>query len=285
MAKRKKTARQPKAHRLTCPDILGDHPLESHPFGNLLTAIDESTESGVPHRALSESKGQREAIVEHVREMLIRHHVSPEALGRDKQRRQAMKRLGFDEPQSRMKRFPTNASTQKGNLAEVVLAEYLSAASKVSLPIYRLRYNPNVDQAMKGDDVLAFDLDSDPVRIIVGESKFRATSSKAAVTEIVEGLVRSHKGGIPASLQFVADRLFETGKADLGERVLECATLFALEKLRFDYAGLLMSDTRSAERFKKHTGNDLNRLAVISFGLDSPGSIVDSCYYGLEEQQ
>ena len=31
--------------------------------------------------------------------------------------------------------------------------------------------------------------------------------------------------------------------------------------------------------------NDLNRLAVISFGLDSPGSIVDSCYYGLEEQQ
>ena len=103
--------------------------------------------------------------------MLIRHHLSPEALDRDRQRLEAMQSLGFDADQSRMKLFPTNPSTQKGNLAEVVLAEYIAAANEVSLPVYRLRYNPNVEQAMKGDDVLAFDLDSDPVRVIVGESK------------------------------------------------------------------------------------------------------------------
>lgn len=52
---------------------------------------------------------------------------------------------------------------------------------------------------MKGDDVLAFDLEADPVRIIVGEAKFRASSSKAAVKEIVEALERSQRGGLPAS--------------------------------------------------------------------------------------
>jgi len=103
------------------------------------------------------------------------------------------------------------------------------------------------------------------------------------VTDIVEGLVRSYKGGIPASLQFVADRLFETGNEDLGERILECATLFAFEKLRLEYVGLLMSDTRSANRLNQYTDNSLHRLAVISFGLDSPGSIVDPCFNGLEE--
>jgi hypothetical protein len=36
---------------------------------------------------------------------------------------------------------------------------------------------------MKGDDVLAFDLDSHPVRVIVGEAKFRATSTKDSVQE------------------------------------------------------------------------------------------------------
>ena len=185
--------------------------------------------------------------------MLIRHHLSPEALDRDRQRLEAMQSLGFDADQSRMKLFPTNPSTQKGNLAEVVLAEYIAAANEVSLPVYRLRYNPNVEQAMKGDDVLAFDLDSDPVRVIVGESKFRTISSRAAVTDIIEGLVRSYKGGIPASLQFVANRLFETGKAELGERILECTTLFALEKLRLEYVGLLMGDTRSANRMNQHT--------------------------------
>jgi hypothetical protein len=61
----------------------------------------------------------------------------------------------------------------------------------------------------------------DPVRIIVGEAKFRSTSANQAVKDIVEGLVRSYKAGTPASLQFVADRLFESGDADLGERVFE----------------------------------------------------------------
>ncbi len=189
MAKRMKITRSRKVQKVTCHDILGDHPAECHPFGRLLSAVDGATNSGVPHRALAEHDNQRKALVECVRVMLIQHHMSPEALKREKHRREAMKRQGFDAVQSRMRRFPVNPSTQKGNIAEVVLAEYLIAASDVSLPVYRLRYNPNVDQAMKGDDVLAFDLDSDPVRIIVGESKFRVTSSKAAVTEIVEGLV------------------------------------------------------------------------------------------------
>ena len=284
MVKRKIIKRR-KIPKVTCSDILGDHPTDCHPLGVLLTASDGSTESGVPHRTLSECTGQRKAIVECIREMLVRHHMSPEALERDRQRREAMQRLGFEDDQSRMKRFPTNPSTQKGNLAEVVLAEYIAAANEVSLPVYRLRYNPNVEQAMKGDDVLAFDLDCDPVRVIVGESKFRTISSKAAVIDIVEGLVRSYKGGIPASLQFVADRLFERGKADLGERILECATLFALEKLQLEYVGLLMSDTRTAKRMNHHMVNSLPRLAAISFGLDSPGSIVDPCFKGLEERK
>jgi hypothetical protein len=215
--------------------------------------------------------------------MLVQHHVGPEAEERERRRRAAMRRLGLEDVQSLMKRFPTNPSTQKGNLAEVVLAEYIAASNGVSVPVYRLRYNPNVEQSMKGDDVLAFDLDSNPVRVIVGESKFRTISTKKAVADIVEGLVRSHKGRIPASLQFVADRLFETGNEDLGEKILECATLFALEKLQLQYVGLLMSDTRSADRLNQHTDNSLHRLAVISFGLDSPNSIVNSCFDGLEE--
>lgn len=267
--------------RILIQEILGNHPNDG--LGTLLSNSDTYTESGIPHRVLVEASCQRDALVNNIREMLTRHHASPEQIERDKQRQEAMKRLGFESEQSRMKRLPTNPLTRKGNLAEVVLAEYLVSATALSLPVYRLRYNPNVDQAMKGDDVLAFDLDSDPVRIVVGESKFRATSSRAAVTEMIDGLVRSYNGGIPISLQFVADRLFEIGDDKTGRRVLECATLFALDKLRLDYVGFLLSDLRCSEKLNQHTDNSLHRLAVISFGLDSPDSIVDSCYHRLEE--
>jgi hypothetical protein len=219
-----------------------------------------------------------------MREMLVRHHVSSEAAQREKERLDAMTRLGFGEQQAKMKRLPTSDTTRKGNLAEILLAEYLVSSTGTQVPIYRLRYNPNIEQSMKGDDVLAFDLDSKPVRILVGEAKYRATSSKTVVTEVVEALVKSNKAGIPVSLQFVADRLFETGNAELGAKVSNCATLFALDKLQLDYIGLVMSDLKTSERVTDHAAADIRRLAVISFGIDAPDGFVVPCYEGLEEE-
>lgn len=262
--------------------VLGKHPSPPNPFGEFLAAKDGKTESKVPHRALTEKDGTRAGTVTSLRAMLVRHHASPEALKQTKRHREAMKRLGLDAEQARLRRFPTNPSTQKGNLAEIVLAEYLVAASSVVIPVYRLRYNPNLDQSMKGDDFLAFDLNVKPARIVVGETKFRGTSTSAAVAEIVEGLVRSYKGGVPASLQFVADRLFEDGDTDLAGRVLDCAMLFALGELRIDYVGMLLSDTQAADRVYNATPGSLRHLAMISWGIQDPESLVDACYKKLE---
>lgn len=262
--------------------ILGSHPLPPHPIGEVLLSKDGVTTTNVPHRALREKDGTRAITVGIVRNMLTRHHVSPEAQERNQQHRDAMVRLGLGTQQNQLSRFPVNSTTRKGNLAEIVLAEYVAAATGLSLPVYRLRYNPNIDQSMKGDDVLAFDLDADPVRMIVGESKFRGLSANVAVTDIVEGLVRSQKGGVPVSLQFVADRLFEQGKPELGQKVLECAILIARGKLRLDYVGLLLSDTRCAERIDASTPGTLRSLAMISVGLDDPDGLAAACFQNLE---
>jgi Cap4 SAVED domain len=209
---------------------------------------------------------------------LTTHHASPEDLERDRQRRKALARQGFSDV---ARRFPTHPDTRKGNWAEVFLAEYIGVSSSVRLPVYRLRYNPNVEQSMKGDDVLAFDLDSNPVRILVGEAKFRSTPSKQAVEDIVSALTRSHRAGIPVSLQFVADRLFREGQAELGAKVDACNTLFALGRLQLDYIGLLVSDANASTHVRRNTKSSLRSLAVISLGLTDPESTVSTCYEGL----
>lgn len=261
--------------------ILSPHPAPPHPFGVLLGSSDAATAEGIVHRALVENTGQRQKLIECLRQNLETHHGNPAEMDRSRRHREAMASLGFEAAQASLKRFPTNSSTQKGNLAEVFLAEYVTSSGDLSLPVYRLRYNPNVDQSMKGDDVLAFDLVANPVRIVVGEAKFRATSNSAAVTEIVEGLSRSRQGGLPASLQFVADRLFGEAQAELGRRVFECAVLFAKGQLRIDYVGLLMSDGQSAARVHDATPTTLPGLAMISLGLDDPTGLAVSCYDGL----
>lgn len=264
-------------------EIIGGHP-EPDAFGCHTQAEDTSTTSDIPHRALSQDADSREETVAQIREALIRHHVSEEMLERDRRKREALEQLGYPVSDMDEHRFPRSSKTRKGNLAEVFLAEYVTAGAETELPIYRLRYNPNVEQSMKGDDVLAFDFSSRRVRILVGESKFRGTPSKAAVEDIVSGLVRSHQAGLPASLQFVADRLFEAGNNDLGKGVENCSLLVARGRLDLQYVGLLMSNANARSHVDRHTSGDLRHLVMISLGVDDPNGLVQDCFDGLEEE-
>jgi hypothetical protein len=137
---------------------------------------------------------------------------------------------------------------------------------------------------MKGDDVLAFDLDSNPVRVLVGEAKFRSTPDKAVVEELVAALVKSHSGNIPASLQFVADLLFEAGNNELGEKVAACNALFAQGRLQLDYVGLLVSSRDAHRHVQKNAKSGVSRLAVISLGLADPEGIVAASFAGARTQ-
>ena len=262
--------------------ILGTHPVHPHPFAEFLLANDGFTLAKVPHRTLSEADGARDTALPALREMIVRHHADTDALARDARRRSALEKLGFADELKALARFPRNESTRKGNLAEVVLAEYIVAARALTLPVYRLRYNPNVDQSMKGDDVLAFDLTSQPRRIVVGEAKYREIATKTVVAEIIEALTRSHKSGLPVSLQFVADRLFEAGADKLGFEVADCARLFAVDELVVEYIGLLFGDENAHSRIHSGTSAAMPRLAMLSVGVVEPNGLVLACYQNLE---
>ena len=63
---------------------------------------------------------------------------------------------------------------------------------KEFIKVYKLKYNPNVDQAIKGDDTLMVDLfeenGNEKIKIYLGESKFRTTPQKNVVEDITKSL-------------------------------------------------------------------------------------------------
>lgn len=260
--------------------LIGAHPKAPHPCGVHFSVKDGVTSHKLAHRQLHDSSLDRSLFATETAKWIVAHHMSEDSIERDRVRREALQRQGLPDP---TKRFPINENTKKGNWTEVFLAEYIQAEGTLTLPVYRLRYNPNVDQSMKGDDVLAFDLDSDPVRVLVGEAKFRATPSKAVVEEIVGALEKSHAGNIPASLQFVADRLFETGNTELGSKVAKCNELFALGKLSLGYVGLLVSNADAHRHVATNGQSQLTRLAIISLGCDSPEKLVSEAFAHAQE--
>lgn len=259
-------------------NIINDHPIKIHPFGVSLLSMDDTTINGAEHRKLEEN-GHTDVFIDFMVPALQNHHISADGLERRKELVQSLQIANITNfPPT----YPRNTTTQKGNFAEVFLAEYLRATTEAGIAVYRLRYNPNVEQSMKGDDVLLFDMDSDPARIIVGEAKFRGTPTKQAVLDTVDALIRSNKAGLPVSLMFVADRLFEEGKDDMAKKIQDCALLFATDRLRIDYVGLLMSNNHASNYVHKYTTSELHNLLMISLGTQAPETIVQQAFARLE---
>lgn len=261
-------------------NTIKNHPSGNHPLALYLNSTDRITTSGVEHRHLEE-QGCRNDFLDFIVPILQTHHIDAVALERKKALIRSFKINNLMLPPSP---YPKSSRTQRGNFAEIFLAEYLQETTDAHMPVYRLRYNPNVDQSMKGDDVLLFDVDSDPIRVIVGEAKFRGVPSKQVVIETVDGLLRSNKAGLPISLQFVADRLFDAGKNDLAFKIQNCAILFATNKLKIDYVGLLMSNKNVSNHIKSHTPKELHNLLMISLGIDSPEKIVENSFSRMEAE-
>jgi len=257
-------------------NIINKHPDISHPIGLSLKSSDTTTKSGVSHRELIETN-QNDIFLKYMIPVLQKHQINPKNI---EKRKAIIKSLNL--PFSIKSQYPKNPNTQKGNFAEIFLADYLQLTTDTQLPIYKLRYNPNTDQSMKGDDVLLFDLDSKPIRIIVGEAKFRKKPSKKAVIDIINNLICSNKLGIPASLQFVADRLFEDDNDELGKKIFELSLLFSNDKIKIDYVGLLMSDLNVRNYVNKHTKKEPHKLLMISLGMNNPVYIIEQAFKQLE---
>ncbi|ELE1939531.1 DUF1837 domain-containing protein [Vibrio cholerae] len=270
-------------HKSKHETILGKHPTGNN-FGNFTSYSDVITAKGVTHRELSLPDANVNTAVQELRLALIQHHASAEMIARDNKKIASLQNLGYTFDDANVQRFPTHSDTQKGNLTEVFLAEYICASSEAELPVYRLRHNPNVEQSMKGDDVLAFDFRGQKPRIIIGEAKFRGTPSKLAVEEIINGLNSSYQGGLPASLQFVADRLYESGNNVLADQVESCALHMTNGNLDLNYVGILLSNQNSANPINTHADSNIRELVMISLAVSKPIDLVNACFNGIEEE-
>lgn len=270
--------------------ILGVHS-NSPVFATSFEHVDGKTDQLVPHRALTPTNDDLSEFVKELRLALIRHHASGSMLSRDaKNISSCLKEVGYNiddnaiREEAQVQRFPTADKTKKGNLAEVVLAEYICVTPEVELPVYRFHFNTNIEQSMKGDDVLAFDFSGANPKIFIGEAKFRKTPSEDGVTSIVKGLESSFKVGLPVSLTFVEDRLDNMGQEEQAERVGSCSEAFRHGDLDLLYVGFFLSNHNAKKNVDEHAISDLENFVMLSMSLKDPQTLINDCFKELETQ-
>lgn len=258
--------------------LIGKHPTTGL-FNEWCNYEDTLSSETKKHRKLTnkEINGiNREILVDQLAELIIKHHTSPLVLKRLEMKKKILEKHQFNKYIEERIPFPmSNTSTQKGNLGEIILSEYLKSSSGLELLIYKLQFNPNIEQSMKGDDVLLFDKVNIESKMIMGEAKFRTTPDKEVVGDIIKAL---SKDNLPISLTFVSNMLEKDGKIDLSDQVDDLISKVHSSELNIVYVGFLHSNKNAANNVERNLNSENKNLIVISYGEDNPNDLIKDSY-------
>ena len=156
------------------------------------------------------------------------------------------------------------------------MTEYsLAAIDKTDLTYsHRFRYNPNVDQSMKGDDMLIVDFsDEANPTIYIGEAKFRKTVDKAVLDDVKKSLA---KDKMPLSLTFLRN-CFEGVDNDKYEKLDD---MFIQELSDYDirYIGFIVGDKKAGKYVEEKWVCDNPKHVMLVLSLDEPEEFVKQAF-------
>ncbi|OFI06663.1 hypothetical protein CLOACE_08180 [Clostridium acetireducens DSM 10703] len=258
--------------------MIGKHPIKNSIFADWLICNDMDCTEKKIHRSLIENSDCTDQAIEEIAKWLINFHLTRRKKDLLDKKKVLLKKYEFHEYADSLHIFPLTDKTQKGNLGEVILTQYLHDTSGIDIVFYKLRYNPNVDQSMKGDDVLLVD----DKKILLGESKFRKKAGKNVVDEISKNFAT--KLTLPISLSFIADRLYDEGNHELSDKISEIETVLSKGKIDIKNIGFILSDYSAHVSVEKHMNSQNKDFIMITLNVDNVLDLLNKSFERAKEK-
>lgn len=257
-------------------ELIGTHPTAPNKFGEWLSVEDIKVTNIKRHRALTPLiDSDDEGLVNWLADKIIRHHYDEYRLNKLKQK---FGSLGFKKYAETHRKLPLADKTKKGNATEIILSEYIeSSVDQNMVKAFKLKYNPNVDQAIKGDDTLLIDIsDEDEPKVFLGEAKFRKTPTKAVVKGILKALGKDKR---PLSLTYIVDMLARNpADVPLADKIDE----LIIEDIKgaggLVYTGMLLSNEDTKDMVERHLDSDNPTFVMISIGIENPEDLINAAF-------
>lgn len=258
-------------------NLIGSHPNEDHPLGAWLVVNDIPETPTKCHRELTERNiEEREDLILWMAKKIVSHHYTTFRL---EQLKRKYRELGFEKYAEQNRKLPIVDKVKKGNATEILLTEYIQTTlNRELIKVFKLKYNPNVDQAIKGDDTLMVDLieleDGNELKIFLGESKFRSTPTKQVVDDVSFSL---KKEKMPLSYSFLVEEIAKTN-IELALKLDDFIVQDIKDKGQLIYTGLLLSNENTSKIVENNLENDNPDLIFISIGILNPENFINLAF-------
>jgi len=260
-------------------DLIGSHPNAPNIFSTWLSCNDVATTATKLHRSLTPLIANTDdTLIEWLGRKIFEHHHSEYRIRKLKEN---FRKLGYIKYAEQNRKLPVADKTKKGNATEILLSEYIEGClDKKLIKVFKLKYNPNADQAMKGDDTLLVDVvtnkKSPRVRLYLGEAKFRKTPSSAVVKTISKSLSKDKK---PLSYSFIIDEL---GRSNATKDLADLLDTFLIDEIKgkgdLIYTGFLLSNTDTFTVVEANLNSDNPLFVLISVGIEDPEELIKKAF-------
>ncbi len=261
----------------TQSELIGNHPERPDIFAKWLRSNDVPVTLTKSHRSLTPLISTiDDELINWLGRKLFEHHHTEYRIEKLKEN---YSKLGYAKYAEQHRKLPKSDKTRKGNATEILLTEYIeSCFKKKMIKVFKLKYNPNVDQAIKGDDTLMVDVlpEQNKAKLYLGEAKFRKTPDKRVVNTIAQSLGKDKK---PISYSFLVDELGRDEKTKDLANLLDTLIIDEIKgKGDLIYTGFLLSNTDTFSVVESSLKSDNSQLVLISLGLDNPEILIAKAF-------
>jgi hypothetical protein len=187
--------------------------------------------------------------------------------------------------QKLLTKIPEVKNIRSGDIGEVLASDYIEESLGYNVPIRKLRWRDHRNMAMRGDDVIGIIVDQQQqtIKFLKAEAKANKALSRKVLQEARAELDLDDGFPAPHALEFVAERLRETGNqalSDLIEKVQLVDGLKAnqVEHLLFTFTA---SDpaTLQKESFDAYDGNI--KQTSVGFRVTEHQKLIADVYKGV----
>lgn len=257
---------------------LKEHPSHSSLFSDWLDSNDifrKNKNNYKIHRRLVVND-EVDRPINDLADTITKHHILPERKDALDKKREILDKYEFSDFVKSQSLLPISQNTQRGNLGEIILGEYLEQVTDNEISMKRLRYNPNVEQSMKGDDILLLNKVDPFSKVYTGEAKFRTIPSKSAIEELAKDYGKQITR--PLSISFTINLLYTMGENEEAQLLEELSYKIAKGEIDIVNIGLLISNSNTASNVEKHLKSENPNFAVISLNIEDPAEFADLCF-------
>jgi len=187
--------------------------------------------------------------------------------------------------QKLLTKIPEAKKIRSGDLGEVLATDYIEESTEYTVPIRKLRWRDHRNMAMRGDDVIGITVDQQhqTIKFLKAEAKANKALSRKVLQEARAELDLDEGFPAPHALEFVADRLRETGNqalSDLIEKVQLVDGIRAnqVEHLLFTFTASNPA-TLQKESFDAYDGNI--KQTSVGFRVTEHQELIAGVYQGV----